>query len=82
MGKATDDQYSEEETQRRVEATLRAAFNTPRPAKNVQRKQAESKAKPRTAEKASTTRKEGAGRPKRRTATEQIRKKAAKPPSR
>lgn len=31
--KRTDDTYSEEETQRRVEATLRAAFNTPRPQK-------------------------------------------------
>jgi hypothetical protein len=31
-GKDTD-QYSDEETQRRVEATLRAAFNTPRPKK-------------------------------------------------
>jgi hypothetical protein len=45
MAKRTDadDTYSEEETQRRVEATLRAAFNTPRPAKNVSRKRAESK---------------------------------------
>jgi hypothetical protein len=28
-----DDTYSEEETQRRVEATLRAAFEMPRPKK-------------------------------------------------
>ena len=28
---SADDTYSEEETERRVEATLRAAFNTPRP---------------------------------------------------
>ena len=48
--KNTDDTYSEEEAQRRVEATLRAAFNTPRPAKNVQRKQAESKAQKAKAE--------------------------------
>jgi hypothetical protein len=41
--KPPSDTYSEEETQRRVQATLRAAFNTPRPKKDVPRKRAESK---------------------------------------
>jgi hypothetical protein len=37
------DTYSEEETQRRVEATLRAAFNTPRPKKASPKKTARKK---------------------------------------
>ena len=49
----TNDKFSKEETQRRLDAALRGAFNTPpRPMKDIPRKRPKQKRKPKA--KAST----------------------------